>query len=111
MDLLFYATTAANGFDSVSHYVRTQVLVGSCTAYLTSPLPGCSANFTHASGAAADTARSGSAPRAPSAARSPSAAASPARVAEQAVRALGAAVPAPESALRGLLGYLIKAGR
>jgi ABC-type transporter Mla subunit MlaD len=110
MDFLFYATTAANGFDSVSHYVRTQVLVGSCTAYLTSPLPGCSANFRHAS-AAADTGGSGSAPHAPSTARSGPAAASPARLAEEAVRALKAAAPAPDSALRGLLGYLIKAGR
>ncbi len=45
MALLFYGTTAANGFDSVGHYVRDQVLVGDCTGYAKSSVPGCSANF------------------------------------------------------------------
>jgi ABC-type transporter Mla subunit MlaD len=53
MALLFYGTTASNGFDSVGHYVRDQVLVGDCTGYAKTPVPGCSANFQH-TGAATD---------------------------------------------------------
>ena len=45
MALLFYGTSAANGFDSLGHYVRDQLLVSDCTGYATSPVPGCSARF------------------------------------------------------------------
>ena len=53
MTLLFNGTGATNGFDSSGHYVRTEALVGGCTAYVKVVVPGCSANFTH-TGAAAD---------------------------------------------------------
>lgn len=53
MDLLFYLATAANGFDGVSHYLRSELIVNSCTKYQTTPLVGCSANFIHG-GASAD---------------------------------------------------------
>jgi hypothetical protein len=53
MKLLFFGTSATNGFDSSGHYIRTEALVGSCTAYAKVPFPGCSANFSQ-SGAAAD---------------------------------------------------------
>ena len=56
MGLLFNATEAGNGFDSIGHYVRDELLVGDCTGYATSPVPGCSANFAQGS-AAADVAR------------------------------------------------------
>ena len=49
MALLFYGTTATNGFDSLGHYVRDELLVSDCTGYATTPLPGCSANFTKTS--------------------------------------------------------------
>jgi ABC-type transporter Mla subunit MlaD len=51
MKVLFYGTAAGNGFDSIGHYVRDEPLVSSCTNYAASPVPGCSANFTHGSGA------------------------------------------------------------
>ena len=54
MALLFYGTSATNGFDSLGHYVRDELLVSDCTGYATSPVPGCSANFTKGSSAAAD---------------------------------------------------------
>ena len=52
MGLLFYGTSAANGFDSVGHYVRTEALVGGCTGYAKVTIAGCSANFTHQTAAA-----------------------------------------------------------
>jgi ABC-type transporter Mla subunit MlaD len=54
MALLFYGTTATNGFDSLGHYVRDELLVSDCTGYATTPVSGCSANFTKGSSAAAD---------------------------------------------------------
>jgi ABC-type transporter Mla subunit MlaD len=56
MGLLFNGANAANGFDSLGHYIRTEALVGSCTGYAKVTVPGCSANFTHMT-AAADVAR------------------------------------------------------
>jgi ABC-type transporter Mla subunit MlaD len=56
MGVLFNATEAGNGFDSLGHYIRDELLVGDCTGYATSPVPGCSANFDQSS-AAADVAR------------------------------------------------------
>jgi ABC-type transporter Mla subunit MlaD len=52
MSLLFYGTSAANGFDNVGHYVRSEPLIGSCTAFVTIQVPGCSANFASAAVAA-----------------------------------------------------------
>ena len=52
MSLLFYGTTAANGFDSAGHYIRTEALVGGCTGYAKVTVAGCSANFTHQTAAA-----------------------------------------------------------
>ena len=60
MAVLFYGTTAANGYDSLGHYVRDALLVGDCTGYAITPVPGCSAKFTKGS-AAADTASAASA--------------------------------------------------
>jgi ABC-type transporter Mla subunit MlaD len=53
MALLFYGTTAGNGFDSLGHYVRDELLVSNCTGYALSPVPGCSANFAHGASASA----------------------------------------------------------
>ena len=53
MALLFYGTNATNGFDSLGHYVRDQLLVSDCTGYATTTVPGCSANFAHGSASAA----------------------------------------------------------
>ena len=63
MALLFYGTNAANGFDSLGHYVRDQLLVSDCTGYATSAVPGCSAKFPKGSASAAsDTASTASLP-------------------------------------------------
>ena len=43
MAVLFNGTNAANGFDSLGHYVRDELLVSDCTGYAISPVPGCSA--------------------------------------------------------------------
>jgi ABC-type transporter Mla subunit MlaD len=53
MGLLFYGTSATNGFDSAGHYVRTNALVGGCTPYAKATAPGCSANFQRSSTKAA----------------------------------------------------------
>ena len=51
MAVLFNGTNAANGFDSLGHYVRDELLVSSCTGYTVSPIPGCSARFAKTSAA------------------------------------------------------------
>jgi ABC-type transporter Mla subunit MlaD len=100
MSLLFYGTSAANGFDSLGHYVRVEPMVGSCTAYIKKPVPGCSANFSANAGAAsaiqasavkAVRASAGAAPRSSSWA--------------------GAAPSHAADTLNGLLRYLIGGGR
>ncbi len=53
MALLFYGASATNGFDSLGHYVRDELLVSDCTGYATSPIPGCSANFAKGNASAA----------------------------------------------------------
>jgi ABC-type transporter Mla subunit MlaD len=45
MALLFWGTSASNGFDADGHYVRVEPLVADCTAYAKKPVTGCSANF------------------------------------------------------------------
>jgi virulence factor Mce-like protein len=45
MNYIFFQMTAINGFDGVSHYLRAQLLVNLCSNYVTTPTPGCSANF------------------------------------------------------------------
>ncbi len=57
MALLFYGTNAANGFDSLGHYVRDELLVSDCTGYATTPVPGCSAKFPRGGAATATAAR------------------------------------------------------
>jgi hypothetical protein len=54
MKVLFYGTSALNGFDSSGHFIRTEALVGSCTGYTQLVIGGCSANFTHTAPTAAD---------------------------------------------------------
>ena len=56
MALLFYGTTATNGFDALGHYARDELLVSDCTGYATTPVPGCSAKFTKGSASAASAA-------------------------------------------------------
>jgi ABC-type transporter Mla subunit MlaD len=86
MSLLFYGTSAANGFDSIGHYVRSEPLVGACTAYVKKAVPGCSANFTANAGATS--------------------------AASVAAASAGKAAPTrAANTLTGLLSYLIGSGR
>jgi ABC-type transporter Mla subunit MlaD len=56
MALLVNGTGATNGFDAVGHYIRTESLFGSCTAYAIKAFPGCTSNFQNASAASASAA-------------------------------------------------------
>ena len=56
MAVLFNGTNAANGFDSLGHYVRDELLVSDCTGYAITPVPGCSARFAKGTTAAATSA-------------------------------------------------------
>lgn len=94
MQVLFYGTSAANGFDAAGHYVRAEPLVGSCTSYEKAPIPGCSANFFNGA-ASADIAGQ-------------SAAVS--RVVRQAAGTV-AGQKRDAGTLHGLLSYLIGSGR
>jgi phospholipid/cholesterol/gamma-HCH transport system substrate-binding protein len=53
MGVLFYATQATNGFNQDGHYVRTNLLTGSCTGFARTPTAGCSANFPSSKASAA----------------------------------------------------------
>ena len=46
MNFIFFSMTSVNGFDDISHYLRASLLVNVCSTYVTTPAPGCSANFT-----------------------------------------------------------------
>ena len=46
MNYIFFQMTAINGFDEISHYLRASLLVNVCSTYVTTSVPGCSANFT-----------------------------------------------------------------
>jgi len=96
MSVLFNGTVAANGFDSLGHYVRAEPLVSSCTSYARTTLLGCSANF----------AKSGNAAAAGASAATAAAARLPDHVVTQAVKRASAQSGAP-TRLTGLLAYLI----
>jgi ABC-type transporter Mla subunit MlaD len=96
MKLLFRGTSAGNGFNSLGHYVRDEPLVSSCTSFATSPVPGCSANFSSASTASVGAATAGG--------RRTD------QVVAEAVRAASAGSQ-PGQSLKGLLGYLTGDGR
>ncbi len=109
MSLLFYGTSAANAFDSVGHFVRAEPLVGQCTAYVTTQVPGCSANFSNG-GASADVASSPRRAAASAASAAPSskpAKVSPAEtIAQQAVQAFSGTQPSTVQ-VQGLIHFLI----
>jgi phospholipid/cholesterol/gamma-HCH transport system substrate-binding protein len=94
MKVLFNGAAAGNGFNSIGHYVRDEPLTSSCTNYATSPVPGCSANFTKAgrADAVSASARTGKA----------------ARISDQVVSAALRSVPqTPQTPWKSLLAYLV----
>ena len=109
MALLFYGTNAANGFDSLGHYVRDEPLVERCTAYAITPVPGCSANFPSGGGSASATAAQAvrdTAARRPRSDRTLAAAAATASRRHRRSSAQHATTP-----VQALLDYLIGTGR
>jgi ABC-type transporter Mla subunit MlaD len=55
LDYLFFQNTAVNGFDSIGHYLRAELLVNLCTAYATTPAAGCNSRFADSAAAATKT--------------------------------------------------------
>jgi ABC-type transporter Mla subunit MlaD len=53
LDYVFFQVAAVNGFDAFGHYLRAALVVNTCSTYVTTPSPGCGANFTNGSGASA----------------------------------------------------------
>ena len=62
LDTLYYLTLSSNGFDSIGHYLRNNLIVTICSGYALTPTAGCSANFQAASSSSA--ASSSAAPKA-----------------------------------------------
>jgi ABC-type transporter Mla subunit MlaD len=94
MRVLFWGTSAANGFDADGHYIRAEPLVGGCAAYVVKSLQNCLATFN--ASAATDSASPDVAPATPAPATQ--------RIAEQAVTRQS---KQSQSVLTGLLHFLI----
>ena len=101
MRLLFNGAIASNGFNQLGHYVRDEPLVSSCTNYATTPVPGCSSDFTQASATSASVA---------SDRRTGKAAAKADRVVAQAVQSAGEQSRSGAS-MQGLLSFLMGSGQ
>jgi hypothetical protein len=54
MRFIYYYTGAVNGEDSLGHYVRTLLQIGSCSPRSPSPVPGCQATFNSLSNGGSD---------------------------------------------------------
>ena len=101
MRLLFNGAIAGNGFNQLGHYVRDEPLVSSCTNYATTPVPGCSSDFTQASATSASVA---------SDRRTGKAATKADRVVAQAVQSAGEQSRSGAS-MQGLLSFLMGSGQ
>jgi phospholipid/cholesterol/gamma-HCH transport system substrate-binding protein len=53
LDFIFLGTNAANGYNSLGHFVRAAAVAKNCVGYQIVPQGGCSANFVGGSGTAA----------------------------------------------------------
>jgi hypothetical protein len=104
MKLLFNGAIAGNGFNQLGHYLRDEPLVSSCTNYATTPVPGCSSDFTSASAASAASASAASAHG------TGKGAARPDRVVAQAVQSAGKQSQSGAS-MQGLLSFLMGSGQ
>jgi phospholipid/cholesterol/gamma-HCH transport system substrate-binding protein len=109
MALLFYGTSAANGFDTAGHFVRAEPLVGQCTAYVKTSVLGCSANF-NSPGAAADVRSPQAAVQAVRTSAVPVSPSKAVRVARQAVRAVTVSQQG-NMQVQGLISYLFGSSR
>ena len=50
LDLIFLGGSGLNGYDSLGHFVRAEIVAKTCVGYKTVPQSGCSANFIQESG-------------------------------------------------------------
>jgi hypothetical protein len=96
MKLLFNGAIAGNGFNSLSHYVRAEPLVSSCTDFVSVPVLECSSNFD--GGSASSASASSATPQTSSS--------NPDRVVAQAVESVSQE-SAPKQSMRGLLSFLM----
>lgn len=102
MAVLLNGTGSTNGFDASGHYIRTNALVGSCTAYAKAPVPGCSANFFNTGSGAGATAQAALARQTPAVRAAVRAAV---RVAAHAAHK--SRTTQPTGVFSNLMGYLI----
>ncbi|HEY6780832.1 MAG TPA: MlaD family protein [Thermoleophilaceae bacterium] len=64
MDVIYYATLATNGFDSIGHYLRAGLVTNTCSNYTLTVSAGCNATFyDSSSGSSATAARNAPEPR------------------------------------------------
>jgi ABC-type transporter Mla subunit MlaD len=105
MSVLFWGTSASNGFDADGHYVRAYPLVGGCAAYTISVLSNCVATFNQS--AAADVAS----PAQASSTRATSSSTQVAETQQIAQKAVTTSDRGSSATLSGLLRYLIGSGR
>lgn len=94
MTLLYHAVGAANGFNSLGHYVRAEPITGPCSFYVHRPLVGCGATYSrgHQSAAVRGDATSASA-----------------SIVTRALKSVSA--HRSTGSLGGLLSYLVGSGR
>jgi ABC-type transporter Mla subunit MlaD len=59
LDLIFLGGGSLNGYDSLGHFVRAEIIAKNCVGYKVAPQSGCSANFVKEEGSAAASAASG----------------------------------------------------
>jgi phospholipid/cholesterol/gamma-HCH transport system substrate-binding protein len=115
MNVLYQGTSAANGFNSLGHYVRAEPITSGCTAYSITHLASCKANFTNGHQGPSSAGSKGSKGSSASssaesaaltdASASTSAATASQSIVAQALKSVGDR--APDSTVSGLLGYLL----
>jgi ABC-type transporter Mla subunit MlaD len=101
MTLLYHAVGAANGFNSLGHYVRAEPITGPCSFYVRKPLVGCGATYSNGD--------ESSAVRSDAASSSASAASASESIVTRALRSVSR--QRSTGSLSGLLSYLVGSGR
>jgi phospholipid/cholesterol/gamma-HCH transport system substrate-binding protein len=56
LDFVFLGGGSLNGYDSLGHFLRTEIIAKNCVGYKVTPQQGCNANFVKAEGSAASAA-------------------------------------------------------
>jgi phospholipid/cholesterol/gamma-HCH transport system substrate-binding protein len=55
LDFVFLGGGSLNGYDSLGHFLRAEIIAKNCVGYKVTPQQGCSANFVKGEGSAAST--------------------------------------------------------